>query len=598
MNEENSHYCVDTVFSENIKPKRDDMRYCKELSRKAVARAALHLGVEKMDRDALYLVADSLLYYLERIGNVLVEMVQKSRRTSAHCNVLDVILAVDACTAPVARQVTMRGGEKLNLVKTQAATTNVGGNMGEKCSDIDYRECGWEGLAHFLFGKNWLSIPLVSISEVSVNESRHTVNSKETNNIIRLPIETEVNSSTKHQGWNAPFVGTIPHFPISRSSCKIANPHKLPSSTTTSFHCWFTNEDVCGVDFYHHPSQCQKQYLEKNPLYEHNGNTFDEGYGEITYLEATNNFSKKILSSGDISTPLIMTEKTADSEKNHIPDDYILNGNVMFWGTVCSQGKNIKEHNSSVQEADISNEVLLQSQENAMKPSVGNKNDKISFDTKMSSYGVDIYKRYNDHSTNERIRKKVKVNNSKSMKRNYPNTTVSNLPEVNDTELVERTYRKSRYVPSFYPPFPSEYAPNYLEKLQSEISILDIVANSMCRSNQNNNYLKRLHSSTLVTTPDTNNDKNYQKIRSSLVSLEHSIGTSYSNTGYRSNYASFRIEKKSETLNFSSFLSSNSSPSVLLKKTHAQIRSEPNIVPLGKASGSRVSRILEGSIDL
>jgi len=46
-----------------------DMEYCKEISRRAVARAALHLGVEEMSGDALCVLGDVLVSYLERVSS-------------------------------------------------------------------------------------------------------------------------------------------------------------------------------------------------------------------------------------------------------------------------------------------------------------------------------------------------------------------------------------------------------------------------------------------------------------------------------------------------------------------------------------------------
>ena len=49
----------------------NDMEYCAELSRKAVARAALHLGIESISGDTLNVLGDVLLSYLERVGHAL-----------------------------------------------------------------------------------------------------------------------------------------------------------------------------------------------------------------------------------------------------------------------------------------------------------------------------------------------------------------------------------------------------------------------------------------------------------------------------------------------------------------------------------------------
>jgi hypothetical protein len=46
-----------------------DEDYCKEISRRAVARAALHLGVESMTSDTLHVLGDVLISYMERVSS-------------------------------------------------------------------------------------------------------------------------------------------------------------------------------------------------------------------------------------------------------------------------------------------------------------------------------------------------------------------------------------------------------------------------------------------------------------------------------------------------------------------------------------------------
>lgn len=619
----------------------DDLRYCKEISRKAVARAALHLGVKKMDNDALCVVADSLIYYLERIGNILTDIVQKSNRTSAHCNVLDVLQAVDVCTAPIARQITMRGRDILELSKNEAEITKFGASVGGKCIDSEYNECGWESLAHFLFGENWLSIPLVGFSEISVDDTRYSIHSKKSNNIFlheshsddtgmktitkatcvnlikdgknkefgiselksSFPLMSSYTKSkgkiyTRNKGWYAPFIGTIPLFPLSKSPSEIANPHKLPSSISSSFHCWLTNEDVCGVDFYRHPSRCQKQPVDRSLLSIWNGDTLIKEFNENTSC-ISNMFCKNTLSRGDISVPLIMTEKTAELENVYIPQEYSLHKNTNYWGSICAEDKTKrKQMNFNIHEVDLSNAVLSESRGNSNKRGACNKRDAANFDLTKPLNTIDIYEYPNDSSINIKKMKKIKVNSSKNGRKKSSCANTYDFQVINESELFGSTYRKPRYVPSFYPPFPSEYNSNHLKKLKSNISLLNIITDSVFKKNNVHDHLNCLYTSNSRTSLNVNNKGSYQGIRSSLVSLERQVRTSHWGTSCLGEHTLFRREGVKKTMNISSLLNKGYSSSVGSGKILTQIKKEPSIVPLGKASGSRISRILEGSMDL
>lgn len=60
---------------------RNDMEYCKEMSRKAIARAGLYLGVTSMDKDALGVLGDTLVDYLEKVGIFFVTLLLLISRT-------------------------------------------------------------------------------------------------------------------------------------------------------------------------------------------------------------------------------------------------------------------------------------------------------------------------------------------------------------------------------------------------------------------------------------------------------------------------------------------------------------------------------------
>jgi uncharacterized membrane protein YgcG len=140
-----------------------DAAYCTELSRRSVARAALHLGIEGMETSALDVLGSVLLGYLENVGSTIASNVEGGGRSSAHVNAYDVLNAVEGCTAVAATQV--RSSAVAAPLVSGAAAATVGAQPQQQPPDHErlMREAsgrGWEGLASFLFGPNWYSIPL------------------------------------------------------------------------------------------------------------------------------------------------------------------------------------------------------------------------------------------------------------------------------------------------------------------------------------------------------------------------------------------------------------------------------------------------------
>jgi hypothetical protein len=87
-------------------------------------------------------------------GTTISTNVELSGRSSAHSNAYDALNAVAECTAPAATQL---GSAHLAKFPSAADQLHPGGDRG---SLREGQERGWEGLASFLFGPDWFSIPL------------------------------------------------------------------------------------------------------------------------------------------------------------------------------------------------------------------------------------------------------------------------------------------------------------------------------------------------------------------------------------------------------------------------------------------------------
>ena len=162
--------------------------YCHEISRRSVARAALHLGIDGMSQDSLDVMADVLQHYMARIGKTVSHLVEASGRTSSHANVLDVLQAIQMTTAPAAQQV------------------NDPNPLSEQ------RTAPWHDMAVFLFGPKWEG-PAESGVGGKLGPSASASNSG---------------------GWKAPYLEEVPPFPI--ASDNVANPHRLKDHVALSLH--------------------------------------------------------------------------------------------------------------------------------------------------------------------------------------------------------------------------------------------------------------------------------------------------------------------------------------------------------------------------
>lgn len=171
---------------------RDEV-YCSLVARRAVARAALHLGIADMTAEALDVLGDVLLEYISRIGRTISHSVEASGRSSAHVNVLDALRATELCTTN--------------------AVMHVHTPLRDESNDRnEIKDTTWKGLATFLFGPDWYM----------------DASSREGGNTAESAGGGKVGPSAKARaGWNAPYPEEIPPFPVVQDPALIANPHSL-----------------------------------------------------------------------------------------------------------------------------------------------------------------------------------------------------------------------------------------------------------------------------------------------------------------------------------------------------------------------------------
>jgi hypothetical protein len=270
-----------------------DEIYSFEIARRVVGRAALHLGIDSMTEQALDVMADVLLQYLTRTGQALSHLVESSRRTSAHVNVLDTFQACQLVTSPAVGRLHLQEPEEeeeeilspttnINsstsadgtslLTSTNNGNSNTanGGNASSSSTNpsngssmkssqksSSYSVTGWQGLAEFVFGPKWLEekdeedliAPSIMSANIDENGEGRPLSSGGAGGKALPSALADVREDTdgvggggdnlnqygrkrnrQRGGWDAPYPDGVPAFPRASATC--ANPHALPAKVT------------------------------------------------------------------------------------------------------------------------------------------------------------------------------------------------------------------------------------------------------------------------------------------------------------------------------------------------------------------------------
>jgi len=469
----------------------NDMEYCAELSRRAVARAALHLGIESISGDTLNILGDVLISYLERVGRVLANNVEASKRSSAHVNVLDTLYATEVCTAP--------------------------GAMNQPSSS--YSQLGWENLATFLFGKDWmLDRPNYDDNNTLGQRNEGTSDMKvySTNSMNGVTSTGDISAATtqsdnENQGWNAPFFEDVSDFPVRTSK---------QNNTERSFIFLDIAKEV-EVCRSGNPSKL----VGKDENINHSQSSGISGEESKTTTKPTGDFESQILS--------------------NLSDDLFYQNRVTsFWGSndAIVNSNRINNENEGVVGKDKKN-----SSDSTAKTGMDNASNEIS--------GAD----------NDSKKRKANAASVKNKKVKFETTTTENDERTASTAGDVSTNRPG-FLPSFLPNFPPEYTyRSHRNKTDTTLS------------NEN------------VRQPLAFDESDAKAVRGSLVTLERGVRSKFWGSEWIDDTAAFRDNAK---VKHSMIVPTSISSSVGDSKKHVAIE------PVGRQSSVRVSRILEGSLDI
>jgi len=203
----------------------DDLAYCHYTARRAVARAALHLGIGTMTAEAVDGLSGCLLEYLERLGATVAATVEASGRTSQHCNTLDAIAATELCTAAAVQAV-----HAATASDDTAADAPTDGNKAAAAAAAtqlttaanSLHSASWKDLAVFCFGPDWGKDGSGLMDDVSQRgEGGAVLGAGKVG-----PSSNGAGATAKvNQGWVAPYPDELIAFPV--CSATVANPHAL-----------------------------------------------------------------------------------------------------------------------------------------------------------------------------------------------------------------------------------------------------------------------------------------------------------------------------------------------------------------------------------
>jgi len=177
-----------------------------------------------METSAFDVLGSVLLGYLESVGEAVATNVEESGRSSAHVNAYDVLNAVEGCTAVAATQLRFSssgggGGAQQQQPLPGSAVLPTQQQLQQPLPQLDQGQMieqatsgrGWEGLASFLFGSNWYSIPLEG--EDTPKEDKDDKSSSTT-----ATTPTIMNGTTINGGKGGPSTSTGKILPTDKTT--------------------------------------------------------------------------------------------------------------------------------------------------------------------------------------------------------------------------------------------------------------------------------------------------------------------------------------------------------------------------------------------
>lgn len=531
----------------------NDKIYSFEIARRVVGRAALHLGIDSMTEQSLDVMADVLLQYLSRTGQALSHLVESSRRTSAHVNVLDAFQACQLVTSPAVGRLhlqepeeeeemlsastnpssernngTSEGTSSTTSTNGIASSSTNAGNVSIQSSENSslYSVTGWKGLAAFSFGPKWLEEkdedildPSMMSANIDENGEGRPLSSggaggkvfpssladvREDNSDVGGGDNLSQYGRTRNRrrgGWDAPYPDDIPTFPRASATC--ANPHALPAKLIGG------DSSGGGSVAYRKVDVDAEEAAEE----EHEAMHELEGMSDDVFA----------------SPPVTLIATTVGSS----------------WGSINGNNKRKLDRQDTSNNEDDDNNLPA--------------TKKLKLD--------DGNKVANNNST-----KKKKALAKATIGDDENRTNIENNPSAMSDEFL--------YIPSFYPRPPSTKV-----LLDERRTVVDDQQQRILQQQRQQQQQQEQQVSTSKDLPISLADQDSsQGVRSSLVRMDQN---NYWGSGWdQTSTLAVPMGRRMNAVGGNTNLSGG-----------ATAAAEVPIIPLNRASGSTVSRILEGSMD-
>ena len=407
-------------------------------------------------------------------------------------NVLDALYATEVCTAPAA--------------------------VNQPSSS--YSQLGWESLATFLFGKDWmLDRPNYDDNNTigQRNEGSSDMKVYSTNGMNGVTSAGNISAAStqndnENQGWNAPFFEDVSDFPL-----RISKQYN-------------TERSFIFLDIAKEVEACRSS-----------GNL-----SKLVGKDENINHSQSSVISGEESK--VTTKPTGDFESqklSNLPDDLFYQNRVTsFWG---SNDPIVNSNWINNKNEGVAGKDPKDSPDSTTKAGMDNASDNVSVS------GAD----------NDSKKRKANDVNVKNKKVKFETTTND---EKTATAAGDISTNRPGFLPSFLPNFPPEYT------YRSHSNKTDATL-----SNEN------------VAQPLAFDESDAKTVRGSLVTLERGVRSKFWGSEWVDDTGAVRdTAKVKHSMIVPTSISSSGSDS----KKHAAIE------PVGRQSSVRVSRILEGSLDI
>ena len=632
-----------------------DSVYCLELAKRSVARAALHLGVATVTQEVLDVLGDVLCSYLERLGSVLAHNVESSGRSSQHVHALDAIRAVELCTSPAVSRVhfTSHGesaAEEADAIPGSAAAAAASASAMDIDEDKnnskdsshknmhhhDHPPGSWQGLAAFCFGPSWQEHEQKEMEVAELQGAGGKVGPKST-----FTNQQEESAKDVQEGWRAPFPDEVPHFPVvANRGSVVSNPHsmshaqvltalygkqhapplqrtssndsssRMKSPTDIIRSLQQQNEPICR-ELAGSPEEAQH---ERQQLETKLGQVPDSVWGGLSNTHSRKDNRERNnepSSSGDAAKDAASSngEKKSGDNDNNEKDS-------------SAAGAKRKADDGTGDDKEDTTKSKKEDKDGKDNKDGNGKSDKDKGDSKDDKEDAKPAKKKVRLEDGSAKATKTSTPNSKKKKgkqkdnddddsdgdadmkdaddaasKDKANESLSSVAAAAAASASSPSARSStgktyNYVPTFYPPIPHLVAGPDGTGLRRKTTVVDLLDRPAAAVARRSSAVATSHEKTpAIATTAADRTATTFGLRSALVSL--------SSTSYWGSHADDELPAAAAKEEEASKVPAGrtNTPSASASSAAAAAATQGPIVPLGRASGSRASRILEGSMD-